>query len=96
MSSTVRRAISRRALFGLSTPDATPTARISDACLTMSGVMCESCAESCDYGAIRFARRGLIKQPILDADACTGCGECVSVCPASAIEVREPEAERST
>ncbi len=93
MSSTVRRAFSRRALFGLPSSKAKPSAQIGDSCLAMSGVMCESCAESCEHGAIRFMRRGAIKQPILDADACTGCGDCLSVCPANAISLSTPEAE---
>lgn len=96
MSSTVRRALTRRALFGLPSPEAKTTASIGDDCLTTSGVMCESCAESCEHGAIRFIRRGAIKQPVLDSDACTGCGECLAVCPANAISMsaREPEGQR--
>lgn len=93
MTSTVRRAFSRRALFGLSTPEAKPTARIDDGCLTLSGVMCESCADICEQRAIRFVRRGAIKQPLIDADACSGCGECLSVCPADAISIPSSEPE---
>lgn len=93
MTSTVRRGFSRRALFGLSTPETKPTACIGTGCLTLSGVMCESCADICDDQAIRFVRRGAIKQPVLDADACSGCGECLSVCPANAISIPSPAAE---
>lgn len=95
MTATVRRAFSRRALFGLSTPETKPIARIGDACLTLRGVMCESCADICEQRAIRFIRRGAIKQPLIDADACSGCGECLSVCPANAIAMPSPQADES-
>ncbi len=96
MTSTVRRSISRRALFGLPTPETQPTARIGAGCLTLSGIMCESCADICERRAIRFVRRGAIKQPVLDADACSGCGECSSVCPANAISIQSPAPEEPT
>lgn len=41
------------------------------------------CALSCKTGAITFQN----KSPILDAELCNGCGECVKVCPAGVIKL---------
>ncbi|HWA48854.1 MAG TPA: ferredoxin-type protein NapF [Dongiaceae bacterium] len=59
---------------------------ISDRCLPKSGVLCESCRDICLDGAIGFARApGRAPVPLISDSACTGCGACVSVCPAGAI-----------
>lgn len=63
------------------------------ACLTSRGVMCASCREACATSAIRLApRAGMAARPILNADACTGCGACVAPCPANAIHIRSRSA----
>ena len=36
------------------------------------------CEVSCDFGAIHMDAYGL---PVVDADRCTACGDCVEVCP---------------
>ncbi len=36
------------------------------------------CAQVCEFGAITMDRNLL---PVVDADLCTACGDCVSVCP---------------
>jgi len=36
------------------------------------------CEVSCDFGAIHMDPFGL---PVVDADKCTACGDCVEVCP---------------
>lgn len=66
-------------------------ARLSERCLARSGVVCQSCGDACEPRAIRF-RPALrtAAQPELDAGACTGCGACVSACPADAITVEMP------
>ena len=64
-------------------------AEIANACLANRGVVCRSCGEVCDERAIRFESRiGGAALPRLDADLCTGCGCCVAVCPAKAIDVK--------
>ena len=76
---------SRRALFRgqlLSQP----VAVIGDGCLAEAGIVCRSCGDVCPEIAIRFRPRiGLPPQAIVSESACTGCGECVGVCPGSAI-----------
>ena len=63
-------------------------ARIDDTCLARLDVPCQSCGDSCEAHAIRFrARASAVPDPRVDATACTGCGACVRVCPASAIAV---------
>ena len=38
---------------------------------------------------LRFTpRQGGVPVPQLEEDRCTGCGNCVSVCPVSAIHMR--------
>ncbi len=83
----------RRFLFGSQGADLAPpeavAAVIGEACFALRGVACMSCRDACAPGAIRFtlARGGA--RPSLDADACTGCGECIPVCPAGAIALQE-------
>jgi len=55
------------------------------ACVAWHGVICMSCRLACSYAALRM--EGDVR-PRIDDDACTGCGECVSVCPPRAISVR--------
>ena len=57
-------------------------------CLTQQGVVCRTCGESCEVGAIRFSPRlGGVAQPQLSAEACTGCGACLADCPTHAIRI---------
>jgi len=66
-------------------------ANIKDACLTLKGVWCQSCKDACDPRAISFKMAvGQVPRPIINIEACTGCGACVSPCPADAIIVTEP------
>lgn len=65
---------------------------ISEACFAKSGIACQSCRDACPEQAIRFRPRiGGPFIPELDEDACSGCGACIGVCPASAIAVSERE-----
>jgi len=51
-------------------------------------VVCRTCGEQCETGAIRFhiGARG-VATPTLDAAQCTGCGACIAPCPSAAIRV---------
>ncbi|HEY0835081.1 MAG TPA: ferredoxin-type protein NapF [Azospirillum sp.] len=62
--------------------------RIGKGCLTRAAVICQTCRDICPEGAMRFIPvRGAVWQPSVDAARCTGCGACVSACPASAVNL---------
>ncbi len=66
---------------------------ITGKCLTRHGIVCRSCQDACAAGAIRFAPGpARVAVPVLDDEACTGCGACVGVCPVSATAWRPPAA----
>ena len=63
-------------------------ARIDETCLAKLDVPCQSCGDACEAHAIRFRARGsAVPDPRVDGTACTACGACVRVCPASAIAI---------
>ncbi len=67
---------------------------ISDQCLTKMQVMCQSCRDACEASAILFRPEiGRVASPALDASLCTGCGACVSSCPANAISLERAEVQ---
>lgn len=68
-------------------PDAPKIAVIGVGCIAFAkNVVCRSCGDVCDAAAIRFSPRiGGAACPAVLAEHCTGCGECVSACPANAI-----------
>ena len=73
----------RSALNGASAP------AISEHCLAARGVYCHSCADACEETALRVAPAlGGTVRILVDAERCTGCGDCVRACPADAIELR--------
>jgi len=80
-------------------PDTAPWdlgARIGDGCLSANGVTCRVCGERCDARAIHFQLAvGGVANPILDSDACTGCGACVQPCPAGVITISHMTEETS-
>ena len=64
---------------------------ITPRCLAQRQVECRVCGEVCDHSAIRFRPQlGRVAQPMVDVQACTGCGECVARCPERAIELPTP------
>jgi ferredoxin-type protein NapF len=70
-------------------PSRNAVARIQPDCLTHRNVFCRTCGEACEPDAIRFAPAvGRAPSPAIDEDACTGCGECVDICPADAVVLK--------
>ena len=65
--------------------------RIDEAgCLEFAGTTCRLCESACEWEAIRFRPLpGFRTRAWIEAEACTGCGECLSRCPQKAIVVVE-------
>ena len=61
---------------------------VNDACLPKNKVTCQSCKDACDALAISFPYTSSNPTPLIDLNSCTGCGECVSVCPVDAIAIQ--------
>ena len=67
-------------------------ARTTETCLAVRGIVCSSCRDACGDAAIAFPPTRAVPRPRVDPDRCTGCGACVSACPAAAVAlVRHPE-----
>jgi ferredoxin-type protein NapF len=66
-------------------------AAVGAGCLVAAGVLCRSCGDACPTAAIRFDPRAAVA-PDVDATGCTGCGACVGVCPAEAMQLHEAAA----
>lgn len=61
--------------------------RVLDSCLARRQVVCQTCADVCEAGAIRFSPQiGSVATPRVDQDTCTGCGACIAACPENALE----------
>lgn len=73
--------------------EATPwqlKASVEPDCLAYGQVVCRTCGEYCQLGAIRFPPLvGGVAKPQVDAASCNGCGACVAPCPRQAIKLRE-------
>ncbi|WP_093032131.1 ferredoxin-type protein NapF [Ruegeria marina] len=66
-------------------------ASILSSCLSYNGVSCRSCEDACEPRAIRFRlQTGGRAVPVLDQQACTGCGECAFTCPAQSVAFECP------
>lgn len=64
-------------------------------CLAYQGVECRSCYDPCEVRAIMMPPRlGGISIPIISTNTCTGCGACVSVCPADAVTIKNAVSTR--
>lgn len=74
-------------------PGWTHRAVVSERCLTNVGVMCRSCEDACEPAAIRFRlAAGKVPAPVIEDQACTGCGACIRRCPETAISMTPLEA----
>ncbi len=63
-------------------------ATINPQCLALNRVHCRTCQETCEARAISFTiKTGGVAIPSINTDQCTGCGECVSLCPITAISM---------
>ncbi len=63
-------------------------AEVSTQCISMQGVACRSCADSCEEEAISFQLQvGGKSLPEINSASCTGCGSCIAFCPVNAIKV---------
>lgn len=81
--------------FSLSSLESSPPwqakAVIDDRCLTQHGVFCEVCRDRCAPRAILFRPAiGQASGARINAQACNGCGACVSACPTGALRVTRP------
>jgi ferredoxin-type protein NapF len=64
-------------------------ARPGEGCLARRRIVCRTCGEHCEAGAIRFRIvDASIARPEVVQDLCTGCGACYAVCPVRAIDIR--------
>lgn len=65
--------------------------QVQDHCLARRGVECRVCGDNCGTAALRFvpALGGIAQLQVL-TDRCTGCGECLPVCPVQALHLPLP------
>jgi ferredoxin-type protein NapF len=67
---------------------------IADHCLARRFVHCQSCGDVCSAQAIGFQPRiGEPPLPTISAARCTGCGDCLSVCPVDALALTQDAAD---
>ena len=64
-------------------------ADMGSSCIAFNGITCRLCEEACEVRAIRFVTTvGFKSVPLVDDQACTGCGFCQAVCPVKAVDLR--------
>lgn len=70
-------------------PAVPPTLAVNERCLNLRAVECRLCADACEPRALRFQPApGGVARLVLNPSLCTGCGDCVPLCPVAAITVR--------
>lgn len=61
---------------------------VSPSCLNQKGVECRICGDACDARALQFQPMpGGIARLSVKVDECTGCGECLAICPVQALGI---------
>ncbi|MBT5940226.1 MAG: 4Fe-4S dicluster domain-containing protein [Rhodospirillaceae bacterium] len=88
---------SRRAFFTgtrlkeeLTESDFPQIAEINNRCFAIDGVACQICGDICEPRAIKFFWTSKkVPMPQINAESCTGCGDCLSICPPNAISLLE-------
>ncbi|MGI9419182.1 MAG: 4Fe-4S dicluster domain-containing protein [Geminicoccaceae bacterium] len=65
-----------------------PRLQVANHCLSLSGITCRACDDACAVRAIQFQPRlGVADRLSINAAACTGCGDCLPVCPVDALSL---------
>ena len=65
------------------------TVTIKKSCLSLNAIVCRTCGDNCDEQAIQFSLQlGGVSIPKIDNDKCTGCGQCLYICPENAISIK--------
>src|SRR5687767_15465032 len=82
-----RRAFLQARWNDAATSHSNSVARVESACLARHNVACELCRDACEHAAIRFLPRVPVAIPRIVTELCTGCGDCVSICPVGALVV---------
>lgn len=63
---------------------------LAGTCLAEQGVSCRSCEDVCEPRALRFRLQvGGCASLEVAAEHCSGCGACVSACPAHVLRMEE-------
>jgi len=67
-------------------------AQVKENCLTHQGIICVTCQEQCEPGAIKMKHQlGMVAIPQINLTLCSGCGACFQPCPANAITLKSSE-----
>lgn len=62
--------------------------QVGPGCLAEQRVACRLCGDGCTVDAIRFRPRlGAEPLPGIDDSRCTGCGDCLPLCPVQALKL---------
>jgi len=78
-------------------PSPSAVAQIKPACLVRQGVFCRTCGEACEQDAIHFMPAvGRPPMPEINSNACTGCGECIAICPVDAVFLKQRQSEEDS